>query len=389
MYNKASAKFILISLMVLIILSCNAIGGQPTSSQSQQGPKSGVYVTAIAVGGIHNCALLNNGTVKCWGTNSAGELGDGTYTSHNMPVTVVGLNNVKAIAAGGEFTCALISSGEVKCWGQNDAGQLGDGTKTKNANPVSVTSLTDIVAISAGDDHACAVTKTGSVKCWGKNLYGRVGNGTFTRLVITPADVVGLDQDVVSISAGNEHTCALTKEGDVKCWGHNEERQLGDGSDKIQVDTPVNVIGLNNKVRSVTTGFAKTCVVTETEEAQCWGWLGLQKFSDSSITISSKVTAIAAGGEHICLITNNGGIKCWGDNKNGQLGIGSTTASNKFVDVKGIQNEAVAIGAAFDNTCALTKFGEVFCWGQNTAGQLGNGTKVNSLEPVQVSGLGE
>jgi alpha-tubulin suppressor-like RCC1 family protein len=201
-------------------------------------------VTAIAAGYDHTCALLPGGTVACWGDSEQGELGDGaagpgTCTAmqacSTTPVAVSGLSGVTAIAAGGKHTCALLSGGTVKCWGDNDYGELGDGTIDQSATPVAVSGLTGAIAIAAGAEQTCALLSDGTVVCWGDNSYGELGDGTWTGpqnckyypCSMTPAPVTGLTA-VTAIAAGGLQTCALLSGGDVECWGANTQGQLGD-----------------------------------------------------------------------------------------------------------------------------------------------------------------
>jgi alpha-tubulin suppressor-like RCC1 family protein len=196
--------------------------------------------TAVAASGFHTCALLGDGTVRCWGSNYFGQLGDGTTTDHTTPATVSGLSGATAVAAGVYHTCALLGDGTVKCWGQNISGQLGDGTTTNRRTPVTVSGLSGATAVAAGEYHTCALLGDGTVRCWGANWTGQLGDGTTTNRRTTPVTVSGLSS-ATAVAASREHTCALLGNGTVRCWGANWYGQLGNG-DPIYATQPVVVV---------------------------------------------------------------------------------------------------------------------------------------------------
>ena len=202
-------------------------------------------VKTISAGNGFTCALTSSGSVMCWGNNIWGELGDGTTINSDIPVNVSGLSSgVIAVSAGlGGHVCALSSSGGLKCWGDNDSGQLGNVTNVViNPLPVNVAGLgSGVAAVSAGVWHTCALTKKGAVKCWGENISGELGDGS-TIESTSPKGVRGLGSGVVEISAGSEHTCALTDTGHLKCWGNNWYGRLGNGGG-ANSDVPKNVLG--------------------------------------------------------------------------------------------------------------------------------------------------
>lgn len=362
------------------------------------GLSGGVMALAASVGGGgHTCALLTGGGLKCWGYNYWGQLGDGTIQNRLNPVDVTGLaSGVSAIATGYGFTCALTSTGGAKCWGANASGQLGDGTLQDHWVPMDVIGLGgSVTLLSAGGEHTCAVMSTGGVKCWGENWIGALGNGNNTDSS-TPVDVVGLTGGVTLLDVGYSHTCIWVTDGYVKCWGSNDHGELGDGS-TLASNSPVDVIGLEGSFISLSAGAGHTCALNAARQARCWGFNGFGQVGDGAIVqrstplevigLASGALKLAAGDYNTCVITASGGVKCWGVNQAGQLGDGTQRDSSRPVDVVGLASGVSALAAGIGHTCALTTLGGVKCWGTNSTGQLGDGTIVNRLTPVNVTGL--
>jgi len=349
------------------------------------GARSASSAIQVAAGGLHTCALMSGGGVKCWGSNLRGALGNGLASSSSRPVDVVGLTSGgTAIAAGHyDYSCAATSTG-VKCWGDNQQGQLGNGSKTSSRTPVDVVGLgSGVRALAAGFIHACALTSGGGVKCWGGNGTSQLGNGTQTSSTI-PVDAIGLSSGVRAIAAGANHSCALTSGGGVKCWGGNYNGELGNGGSPLISRSPIDVVGLTNGVVAITSYFEHACALTSGGGVKCWGINGKGQLGNGTQTasktpvsvvgLSSGVRAIAAGYSHTCALTSGGGVKCWGDNLYGALGNGSTISlSPTPVAVSGLSSGVTAIAAGQYHTCAVTTGGGVKCWGQDDNGQLGNG----------------
>jgi cysteine-rich repeat protein len=355
-------------------------------------------ISAIATGESHTCALSSTGWVTCWGSNGVGQLGDGTTNVSLTPVDVIGLSSgVTAISAGDDHTCALLSTGGLKCWGYNFAGQLGNGTTTNSLVPIDVSGLTSgVVAVAAGIHHTCALLSSGGVKCWGYNDYGQLGDGTLTRR-FTPVDVSGLTSGVVAISGGSYQSCAVVTGGGVKCWGLNSSGSLGDGTTTQRL-TPVDVLGLSSGVTTVVTGDSRggphTCAIMSTGGLKCWGDNYYGQIGDGTTTqrnspvdvigLSGGVSDIDLGSHHTCALLFPGGIQCWGDGWYGAIGDGSTTQHSTPVDTTGLTSGVAAISVAGAHSCAVLTAGGVKCWGDNSYGQLGDGTMDGRLTAVDV-----
>ena len=286
-------------------------------------------VASVAAADNDSCAVTTSGGAKCWGRNTEGQLGDGTLTSRTTPVNVVGLTSgVAAITVGSTHTCALTTSGGVKCWGDNFVGELGDGTHTNHSTPVDVVGLSSgVTAVEAGAYHTCALTTGGGVKCWGVNFAGQLGDGSDTDSA-SPVDVVGLSSGVASISVGGAHSCALTTGGGIKCWGINFAGQLGDGT-LTNHDTPVPVFGFTSGAAAISAGDDHTCALTTTSGVRCWGGNDYGQLGDGStidratpVDVLGPVSAVTSGAKHSCALLPDSTIQCWGYNLVGQLGDG-------------------------------------------------------------------
>jgi alpha-tubulin suppressor-like RCC1 family protein len=316
---------------------------------------------------------------------------------------------VKDLALGDTFSCALTTNGGVWCWGR-----LVGVHVMNHFTPFLISGLeSGVKAISAGRTHLCALTTTGGVKCLGSNTDGQLGDGTFTDSD-DPVDVTGVS-GVTAIDAGGFHTCALTSAGAVKCWGDDEAGQLGDGGNQNQ-NAPVTVTGLGGgsgqpKATVIATGAYNTCALVAStaggNAALCWGMNyegqlgnGINANSNVPVQVSgleSGVTAITVGGGFVCAIMTGGGVNCWGDNLHGALGEGSTGFMRSAPwPVSGLNSPVTSLSAGgninmmnvsattWGHVCSVTASENVFCWGQNDSGQLGNQSTTSSSVPVYV-----
>ncbi|AKT38424.1 RCC1 domain-containing protein [Chondromyces crocatus] len=337
---------------------------------------TGETVEALAAGSFHHCALLRGGRVKCWGGNASGSLGLGDGEGRGLDVGSMGENlptvdlgtgvTAVALVAGGETNCALLPDRTLKCWGDNGYGQLGLGDVTPRGN-LPGTMGDDLPAVDLGVDgagtavfmgaaHVCALLTRGAVKCWGANGHGQLGLGDADHRGDAPGEMgdalpdvdLGAGNLVAALALGRMHSCALLKDGSVKCWGDNERGQLGLGDTELRGDAPGE---MGDALPRVDLGSGKRAV------------------------------AITAGDLHTCALLDDGSLKCWGDSYWGQLGLGDREArgdepgemGDALPGVNlGTGEAAVLVRAGSHHTCVRLSGGHIKCWGYND-GRLGLG----------------
>jgi hypothetical protein len=313
----------------------------------------GPGASIVAVGGRHTCAAALLSEVWCWGANDEGQLGVGTTTDSLRPVRASAVGELRdgipmTLSAGRAHTCAL-SIGDVDtvvhCWGANNEGQLGDGTTTDRTRPVEA--VTGALGLAAGQEHTCVITDTRTVSCWGRNDVGQLGTGTAGGNESSPQTVPGL-ADIVDIAADDNNTCAVDENGDAWCWGSDTHGQLGDGggSSGTPEATPVAV---------------------------------------STTGVSGGFLQIDVGNRHVCALAESSAVYCWGSDSAGQLGNGTATPDTSRPSVVTAGGRPfVSVDAGGDSTCATSRDGQAYCWGDNSAGQLGTGDGSDHDVPAAV-----
>jgi alpha-tubulin suppressor-like RCC1 family protein len=311
----------------------------------------GVTIRQVRAGCADSVALSSAGHVYAWGDNSRGQLGDGTTVTRTVPVRVKlpAAAKVTAVRAGCDDNLALTSTGRVYAWGLNAAGELGDGTHRDRHRPVLVKlpKNTRIKAISAGCDHSLAITSSGKLLAWGFNSNGQLGNGNLTSKDVPVRVNLPAGATASFAAAGCYHSIAMTSAG-LYAWGRNAEGQLGDGS-QVSTSVPEQIVILR---RGPPIG---------------------------------KLVSLFAGCYHTLALFAKGAVLAWGYNGYGQLGDGSVTTRSKPTGVMLPAGATVkAISSGCDTSYALTKAGQVLAWGLNGQGELGNGNTANSDLPVPV-----
>lgn len=352
----------------------------------------GTYVMGIAGGGSHSLALVNDGTVLAWGDNHDGQVGDGTnYNSRLKPVLVSSISGVTAIAAGSSHSLAIGSDGTAWAWGSNTHGQIGDGSSANVLTPVQVSTLANVVAAAGGVSHSLALLADGSVYAWGYNWYGQLGTAG-TALPGEAVTVYGLT-GVIMASAGGEHSLAVKTDGTVWAWGRNDKGQLGDGT-TTDSPFPVQVPGLTNVIE-VAGGGWHSLALKNNGTVWAWGRNGSGQLGDGSTADCSSplqvpgltnVVSVSAGSYHSFALQSDGTLRAWGGNWSGQLGDGTTTDRHAPVRITSLPNVS-SIAAGVNHSVAVKTNGTVWAWGYNWYGQLGNGNTNDRHAPVQVPGL--
>ena len=371
-------------------LGNGGIGTAPTTVTGLSG------VTAIAAGGYHSLALKSDGTVWAWGISTNGQLGTGT-SQEATPAPVVGLTDVIAIAAGSFASYAIKSDGTVVAWGSNGSGQLGDGSYTDQSSPVAVASLTDVIAVAAGWDHAAALKSDGTVWCWGDNWSGQLGDWYFGGSG-TPIQAWGV-VDAVEIATGSNHTLAKLADGSVWAWGGNFNGQLANGeawTSTLNFDAVPTILasGVVQLTAGGYTSFAlrDDGVISGFGNVE-YGQMGNGHYQGRPFPVQAfdlvDGESGAAGRFHAAVVLGDGTVGWTGFYDTQTLYIGGPFSDDQRYEFKilTLADDAVQVASGDHHSVARLADGTVWAWGFNGSGQLGNGTVSTSMTPVQVSGL--
>lgn len=349
--------------------------------------------TSISVGVDMACATVTDGSVWCWGDNDDGQLGDGTTTTSDVPVRVVGIDDAVAVTAGGTWNgfqhgaarfaygCALLRDHSVRCWG--DLGGIVENPDVRSsAVPMVVPGVTDAATISGGAEHVCALTRTGLAECWGYDTIGDLVEASGMNCSESscpdpgPQYTPGIAQATAVSGKGSAFDCAVLSDGSVECWGPFQGRP---GASVNSTDvTPVVMPSVTTTARGLDVGYNHACAISpDARTVQCWGSnLGgaLGNGTDDNVTgpvtvqgLYTLVVGVASGGAASCALLDDGSVRGWGDHSTG----GSLTP----VAVPGI-TDAVAVSAGYANACALTQAGRIACFSPGF-----------STPPVMVSGF--
>lgn len=310
---------------------------RPHESRSMLLPGDARYL-AVSTGELFGCGITIEREAFCWGT---GYMGDGGSGVGFAPTRVAGGHRWAHVAAGYRHACGITVDGDTYCWGVNDGGQVGNDTRVAQPQPVRIAGSARLVSLTAGEAHTCGVTASGEGYCWGRTAYGRLGSlNNSTDSERTPVRVGG-DLQWARLSAGQLHTCGITRDGRAYCWGYNGSGQLGDDSR--------------------TTRTAPTPVST-----------------------AARFSAIAAGRNHTCAVAIDGQAWCWGYRTHGGIGDGSDMgyALAPTQVLGGVAFKRVTAGN--NHSCGVSTADQTYCWGYNALGAIGDGTTTDRLQPVRI-----
>jgi alpha-tubulin suppressor-like RCC1 family protein len=378
--------------MLMLVGGCGRLGFDPLNTSDAPAARpdgtiptndGSVDLTCVAqldAGYQHACVRATDGRVWCWGRSDQYQLGDGFTQNRNYPAPATAFAAPSTMTLGGYVDCQLDATGNVRCVGANYAGQLGIGMTTPSKPTLQpVTLPAAAMQIAGGEEHVCALLVDGRVYCWGNNFYGAIGDGT--TMSPRPGPTFTGITTATAIVAGNHHSCALTPT-DLLCWGDNQYGELGDGT-KMQrrVPTSTGMTGIK-----AFAGGNHTCIIDTADTMHCWGFnqngaLGNNSTIDSTTPVTPQglppVRSIALGYKHTCAITMANDLYCWGQGTFGAIGNNATTDVRVPTQISGaVFSKASFVTAGTDFTCAMDPMEQLFCWGANDQGQLGDATTV-------------
>lgn len=356
-------------------------------------PVPAIVPTTFDAGYSYTCAIKEDGTNWCWGSNDFGRFGTGNTTQTYVPTQTAGPVRWKEISGSmAGMTCGIGTDNNGYCWGDNDYGQLGDGTSTDRLLPTAIPGLEGIIQISAGNIHGCAIKADETAVCWGDNTSGGVGSPSPPDQRPYPVSATGAKWK--QVSAGHYYSCGIKTDGTAWCWGENTNGKLGIGSTTLKdVPTAVSTTGVNTWSQ-ISTGYNHACGIKTDGTGWCWGNNGSGRLGDNTTTNrTTPVTfgagpwkQVSAGESHSCALTSGGDAYCWGYNEWGRLGDGTTTLSLVPKKVIGGLEPYISISSSVEHSCAMKNDGKVYCWGFGYYGNLGQGNQNNSSTPITQSG---
>jgi alpha-tubulin suppressor-like RCC1 family protein len=381
-------------------LSCTVTA--TNASGSAAAASNGLYAPLqqnLACGYLDTYTIRSDGTLWAWGSNTYGQIGDGTTSTRSTPVQVGSGTTWTAVAAGSYNVLALQSDGSLWAWGRNNHGQLGINSTTTASvtTPTRIGTANTWVAIACGSDHCLALRSDGTLWAWGKDNHGQIGNNSTTD-VFAPVQV-GTLTTWTTLAAGGSSSLALQSNGSLWVWGDNADYKLGLGATTTDEHTPTRLGSLTNWT-AIACGNNHSLALQSNGTLWAWGSNAYGQLGIDSTATSANVptqvgtlttwTAIACGYWHSLALQSNGTLWTWGYNNSGQLGTGNTTNYNAPQQVGTATNWtalAPAAVASAVHSAALTADGTLWAWGDDASSDLGLGDTTRRTSPTSVLGM--
>lgn len=400
-------------------------GGDATADAGLDAAVS--FPVTVSAGFRHTCATDADGVAFCWGSDQFFQLGedaDGNDDDEVVPVRV----NVSALPSGARFTslsgefahtCGAASDGNIYCWGFNTSGRIGVGGNAPIPRQMDRTPLApgeQFVSASIGGNNGCGLTNDGNIYCWGDDNTGELGNGLpledspiperVDRSTLLPTEEFTL------LDTGSNHSCGLTNIGSAYCWGSDRFLQLGENADGDDDDEPIPVkvdtsaFEPGATFTSISTAVTHSCAVSSAGSAYCWGITNLgseggrtdipRRIDQSALLVGERFVTVTTGGNHSCALTDLDNIYCWGNDSDGRLGDGPVDQPGSAavrVDRTALEPDEIflTVSAGGSHSCATTDKERIYCWGSDADGQLGEDADADNLDetsPVRVEGFG-
>ncbi len=348
---------------------------------------------SVSAGLYHTCAVKNDDSLWCWGSNNAGELGVGNTTQQNTPTReITNANNWRDVSTKDNYTCAVKNDSSVWCWGLGGSGQLGTGNTDWHSSPMrEITNANNWNKISNGGQYACAIKNDGALWCWGSIGNGQLGTGDINQKN-SPARESSNATNWLSVSANNSHTCAIKNDGSLWCWGAGGQGQLGAGNTTSR-SYPVRESSNATNWVSVSNGGSHACALKNNASLWCWGVgtqgqlgtgnTGQQTSPTREVSNATNWANVSAGNSYTCAVKNDGSLWCWGTGGSGRLGTGDNNQQNSPIREISNANNWSHVSAGNAHTCAVKSDGSLWCWGYNYYGGLGIGNTDQKSSPTR------
>ncbi|MEK2688323.1 Ig-like domain-containing protein [Bdellovibrio sp. GT3] len=409
--NSTAGSSKTIQLAITDVTATGAVPGVATqiSRRLVFDQTSNLKFTSISASTGNTCGILSDKSMKCWGRNQNGQVGDGTTTQRSSPTTVSGGITWAQVATSQSWACAISDAAAspasaLYCWGA--ANSFGKSGVNSSTTPLLIDDTNTYQKVSLGNNHGCAIRTDGTLICWGFNSSGQVGDASTSSVSV--AKVIDSPNKYQDISLGYIHTCGVTTTNLLRCWGENDFKRLGNNS-TTDSTSPISILS-TTAFNKVAAGNEHTCAISTTGQLYCWG---NNNFGAAGSTSPATLkgypyqmdngvvyTSVTAGYQYSCGITSTNVLKCWGNGAYGMLPLGrlrpalnSATSGAPIVIDSGVnyaQASVSFVGLTSPNiltgisACALTTNGMLKCWGSNLYGELANGANSYPSAPVTI-----